>query len=850
MTMKRTLALLLAVLMLAAIFAGCGKKEAVDSSGQTAADLQTAGTDTAAEPAQDENGTYTNNMAVSYLPVNWNPHASQDSVGGDVQTYIFMNLYDFDYNDDYSGYVIEPSMAAADPVDVTDQYVGEEWGIEEGETGKAFRISLIKDACWDDGTPINADSYINSMKLLLDPDMMNYRASDYYGSGVCIHNAKNYVYAGKESPLTVREYMDQEGYDDLDAFVADYADVASYIDWNYSFGDTYDAATGEWTGAAEDGVVESGMNLADLYSLYVASAVEMGLTSEDGAREWFLDECSGGYALPAVSFDQVGIQKVDDYTFDLILDKELVGFYIKYNLCTNWLVKEDLYESCKTQDETGTWSSTYCTDVQTTPSTGPYKLTGFTLDQQMVWERNENWWGYTDAYADEYGTFIRGIDGQECRQYMTDKIVWTVASDTSTREEMFLKGQLDNLGLNGDQLSTYSSSDALYFTEGESTYYGVLCSDYSMLLGRENILNGGDADADPASCATPYKYNKTILAIDEFRQALSYSIDRTALCAALYPAGTAAYSLYSNSIMADPENSIPLNDFEAIRAGICDVWGVTYGEGGEFATLDEAYDAITGYNLDEARKLVDEAVDKAIENGWMTEDSIVVIVNGDSSASDTSTKWYNFFKASFEELVKGTKLEGKFQYDSDFTLGNEWFTKIQNGEVDVFWGAGWTGSALNPYELFEVYVDNGSSKDSYYQYDQWVNWCEYDLTMRFDVDGTGEKDYTYNLYQWFEVINGLDNDNEGLPNWGFGKVEDTVRAEVLAKMQTIVLENYTTIPMMNQGSVQLKSYKINFGQEEYIYGLGRGGNRYMTFNYTDAQWSEYCAGQSGGILTY
>ncbi|HCO61994.1 MAG TPA: hypothetical protein DIT49_00565, partial [Clostridiales bacterium] len=42
-----------------------------------------------------------------------------------------------------------------------------------------FEIALNPDAKWQDGSVINADSYIYSMKQLLNSKMRNYRANLY-----------------------------------------------------------------------------------------------------------------------------------------------------------------------------------------------------------------------------------------------------------------------------------------------------------------------------------------------------------------------------------------------------------------------------------------------------------------------------------------------------------------------------------------------------------------------------------------------------------------------------------------------------------------------------------------------
>lgn len=56
-------------------------------------------------------------------------------------------------------------MAKSMPVDVTSEYVGEEWGIEEGEVGRAWKVELRDDLCWENGDKITAQDFIDSMVI-------------------------------------------------------------------------------------------------------------------------------------------------------------------------------------------------------------------------------------------------------------------------------------------------------------------------------------------------------------------------------------------------------------------------------------------------------------------------------------------------------------------------------------------------------------------------------------------------------------------------------------------------------------------------------------------------------------
>ena len=77
----------------------------------------------------------------------------------------------------------------------------------------------------------------------------------------------------------------------------------------------------------------------------------------------------------------------------------------------------------------------------------------------------------------------------------------------------------------------------------------------------------------------------------------------------------------------------------------------------------------------------------------------------------------------------------------------------------------------------------------------------------------------------------------------------SVKVLILAAIERAVLEQYDMIPLIDDASAALKGMKYNYYTEEYIYGVGRGGVKYMTYNYTDSEWAEYVASQ-GGKLNY
>ena len=98
-----------------------------------------------------------------------------------------------------------------------------------------------------------------------------------------------------------------------------------------------------------------------------------------------------------------------------------------------WLVYEPYYEAGK--DTTGTLVTTdYNTKLENTMSYGPYKLVSLQNDKQMVFEKNENWYGYTEENVRLVSTTPYLVDGENVPRYVTDKIVINVMDDNAAKQ--------------------------------------------------------------------------------------------------------------------------------------------------------------------------------------------------------------------------------------------------------------------------------------------------------------------------------------------------------------------------------------------------------------------------------
>ncbi len=57
------------------------------------------------------------------------------------------------------------------------------------------------------------------------------------------------------------------------------------------------------------------------------------------------------------------------------------------------------------------------------------------------------------------------------------------------------------------------------------------------------------------------------------------------------------------------------------------------------------------------------------------------------------------------------------------------------------------------------------------------------------------------------------------------------------------------IPVGLDATAALKCKRLKWYTEEFVYGMGRGGIQYSTFEMDDAQWADYVK-QQGGTLDY
>lgn len=840
--MKKLLAMLLAVVMVLSL-AACAKTPAGnETTGAPAANDTTAAP---AGPVIDVvEGDFTYRTYSTALGTCWNPHTWENNADNAIMGYIETPMVTMSIEDSLNGvyqwvYLAATSVedvTAANQADLTKYAVN----LPEGQTaettdhGFVFEIKLNPDMKWEDGTPIHADTYIYSMKALLDPAMRNYRANLYYAGesavagGNAYYNSGSPIYTAMVAPYGDGEEPDYsydlaKGIEDGHVYISTATESMTLA--AYSLGalvNSYGAPGAEQLAAisAEENAygyaLVTAENLETVKALVGACLQPFGLEYSDE----LLMEClwvNAGEVAELADYDAtVGCYKVDDYTIRYVTESQIDINYFLTSCTSNWLVYEDLYEGGK--DTTGTLVTTdYATSVETTMSYGPYKIESLQDGKQIVYTRNENWYNYeTTESGYLYAVTDYLVDGEQVQQYQATKVVVDVMDDDAAKQA-FLKGELTDWTPSADDLVTYSASEQMY--KAPETYTMSFFFNTNVDMLKEMDASKGNT-------------NSVVLSNTNFRKAFSLAIDRdefTGATAGYIPAYSMLNSLYFYDVYNDPTSSYRNSD-EAMQA-LCNFYGVEYGEGTPYADLKAAHDSINGYNLTVAQELMKAAHDELVEAGLYTSGDPIHIRIGyaagamDSANTQQVTLMQKYINAAIEGSGFGAiTLEG---------VGNipDRYGDVPKGEYAIGYGA-WGGAAFYPFRNFQVYCDPDQ-----YDINEAACWDPTTTELTLTVNGT---EMTKTWQEWSGCMVGSGD----LANESF-----ETKLQVLANLEENYMNFVYRIPLCSTTVSSMLSYQCNYYTEEYNIMYGFGGLELLTFNYTDAEWADFVA-ESGNQLNY
>lgn len=767
------------------------------------------------DPANDDsNKTYTLNDYTGASPSSWNVHNWQTNGDQVIMSFAEMGLVDVRMKSEGEYEWVYEMATAID--DITKNATAEEkakWGIADGEEGRMWKISLNPNAKWANGEKINADTYVYSMQQLLDSKLKNSRADLYWNGESAVYNGDVWFNQDKIGQTVYKNISGTAG----DAIAAG---LKVFVDmWNF-YGLNAEGCNDEKGNACpqyvavndetkyRDVSVEEGkdgdwISAKEIYETYFAPGAPY-----EGYGSTYLTYSD---VIPEIKWSDVGLYKTGDYEIVYVTRAPQTKYYFLVSCTSNWIVYEKLYEAGKKTEGEKT-TTNYGTSLDTYMSYGPYKLASFEKDKQFTLVKNDQWYGYTD-------------DNHK-NEFQATQIIVDVLTDHSTALQRFLKGSLDSIELTVDDLKDYGASDYLLKTPESYTMKFSFNSNLDVLKALEKERNNGK--------------NLQILSLHEFRKAMSWSFDRNKFCtevtAGYIPQTSLLSTLYVYDVENDPK-SIYRNSTQAMQ-GIVNYYGIEYGEGKTYATLEEAYRACTGYDLEEAKKLFQAAYEKAKSEGLYTDGQEIEIQVGASAGSITDQytaqeKMVNEFLAA---ATKGTGLEGKvtvkYFYDLEDRYGD-----TSTGKRECCYG-GLGGATFFPFRCFNSYIDatqavGGKITEGNFKPD------ELKIKIKFDFNGDGTAE---------EVEDTVTNWNKSIQADGrYYTASNDLKLTVLSAIEVKILEECETFPVAVTSTVSMYSKKISYITTEYNYMYGYGGVRQMKFNYSDEEWTKYVSEQNGTL---
>ena len=807
----------------------------------------------------EDEKSYTYNTFTVTTPSNWNELSNTDANNHDISNWIGSAFFEFDFKFDDKGEIVpggfDVEYSAATKLEDVTATVDSKWGYSADQKtagGYAWRITLRDDLKWDDGTAIKASDFVYSMQQQLNPDYRFANASNYYGGNYVFKGARAYAYQGMPSswlPMSSGfDTFEASTYDDIIFTLGNTAENAAYLhgeeacDTVSAFRTAMDFPESYTAEMVAQYLITYGVNnkvdatveqiLALQGKTYSQIAADTALkatwdkvvgcwqTMPNEERDFFVTYKEWGN----VAADSIGIYAEDDTKLVIVLDTQLellkedksLNYEAAYYMSDLPLVHRTKFEAGRRAPAAGStlYTNVYNSDVATTASWGPYKLTNYQAGTTYTLSRNENWYGYGMA--------------QYAKQYQTDQIVCRTVPKWDTAWQDFQKGDIDGIGINVSIADEYRTSKQAYFTPTDFVGSLHVQSSEDALLARNESGK-----------------NRSILAQKDFRKALSLAMDRDDFTTRNTTSSLKGLGFFNSMHYYDVANGGAYRNTDPAKEAILSAYGAEKVDGGwkvgnkTYKDIDDAVDAVTGYNLTLARQLVDSAYEAEKAAGRISDTDKVCLTFGSSEDNDDERRVFNWFVEAFTELVKGTKLEGRLEMEFDGTNGDKWADNFKDGKYEFLPVTGFQGGAWNPYYFIGAEVDNNQ------QARYCVGWDTTQESLTITVtDAAGKaEEKTFTVQQWHDALNGI----SGAPA-DYRNYPETTKLQILARLEQAALEAYYDIPMMYQFSASLMSYKMDYITYEYNTFMSYGGLRYATYHFDDTEWAAFQA--KNGNLNY
>ena len=362
----------------------------------------------------------------------------------------------------------------------------------------------------------------------------------------------------------------------------------------------------------------------------------------------------------------------------------------------------------------------------------------------------------------------------------------------------------DYYDLEGHDYSEYKDLDNIHYDEGLAVYSFVFNLDEAKLKELEEITKPNELKNQVI---------KRVLCIKEFRQALSFSIDRSAYCKAQDTPTLPINSIFTSAYIMDKENGLMCKPLRVDNYG---------------------------YNLGEAKRLFDEAFDKAVSLGFINDtenfEVPIKLMDGRAESSFKAQRDYDLLVGFFENGIKGTKFEGHvyFYLSEPLVMYPSWHFK--NGNVDILYNVGWTSNDMNPYALLDAYFNPEYMYD--YYFDTKSEYIGYTL---------GDEKYKSTLYDLavtlfkgkeikaFKVVNGIMSSEYELISLEDKRIS---KYKILSFLESYILDILHIVPLYCDAHPYYSSPNVLYPITSNVYNMNNN-IKYITYMYNDEEWINY-----------
>ncbi len=472
--------------------------------------------------------------------------------------------------------------------------------------------------------------------------------------------------------------------------------------------------------------------------------------------------------------EAVGCYAVDNWTLRYVCQEKTTREELLLALADPFLVNPSLHQADH---------YAYGNRLEYTASCGPYRLAENNAGV-LTLVQNERYWEYRKEDGRLVSTTSFQVDGKNLPQYQTTTIVITKMTEAEAKQA-YQEGKID------------------YWDAGEAASVSLLTNENLYRKGQSFVLRLFFNTRNLKGCDAEYgNKNSIVLSNPKFRKAMSLAIDRADWVTAT-EGYAPALGLVNDLSYYNADSQY--RDTQAGREALCDLYGVGA----------EAYNAITGYDLAEAKRLMAESCKELVAEKLYREGAPIHIQIAwkDSQITQEDKAQAALLEKYLTEAMSGSGF-GKLTLEA-VDGGSDRYNAVANGYFAIGLGA-WGGNVFDPYSVMQLYCNAFANERGC--------WDPAKEKLTLTVNGEEMK----KTWAWWA---------QNLCDGGeLASLRQEDRLALLATLEQKLLEKYYTIPLATTADCFLLSQKLHCYTDDYNVLYGFGGLRLLQYDYTDAQW--------------